>query len=287
VLCLFSPDAAFAKQAATSADDLVNLPHVAVPSPTEFLNQLLSPDSQVRIKALQLVGVSKLFLMQKTATGEDYTISSQARLLYGRYLQDRDLAVIVLQMHDTDWASVLLRDSSGWERIGILNCWCRYDSNPLEAFVGLRSIAQQPQTQILVHESGGGTGLYDRTLTVFALRNGKLKTIYGTRDRTIDCHPTQNKDYCTLTEAQMESTSLFGQPVLAVARVESIAPIPSLPQSDPRFGSAPELLVYKGVRRIDCKVFSWDTAEGSFVESLRWTHAYCGAPETTKTQPKR
>ncbi len=279
-----APNVISAKQAPTASSNSANLRHVPVPSPTSFLNQLLSSDAQVRIKALQLVGVSDLFLQQKTFNGENWTIVSQARLLYGHYMEDRDLAVIVLQMQDYAWASVLLRNSSGWLRIGVFNCWCKYESNPLEGFIELRPVLQWPQTEILVHESGGGSGLYDRFFRIFRLQNSKLTKIYETSDKKDDCHPTQNKDYCTLTEARIETGNVLGSPTIVVARLESLEPIPSIPQAGLRFGDAPKLEVYKNVRRTGCEVLIWDTAKTSFIKSKQWTQLYCvdGLVHTSK-----
>lgn len=266
-LLLATNELASAQRNPYETSSLANSRHIAVPPPDEFLNQLLSRDPQVRVRALKMMGVSEPFLTQTTATGEDYTTISAARLFYGHYSEDRDLAVIALQMHDTDWASVLIHSSLGWEQIGVFNCWCRYEVNPLEGFIELRSVLRWPQTDVLVHESGGGSGLYTRELSVFHIQRRQLEQIYETTDKREDCHPTQNKEYCTLTEARIEYNRLSDKPAIIKVELESIEPVPS------KFSLALE--VYKDVRRLGCQVLLWDAAKGAFIESRQWSQSYC------------
>ncbi len=259
-------------------DTSPNLAHVAAPPPTDFLKQLLSPDAEVRVKALKLVDVTPLFLKVKALDGEDRTRVSQARLLYGRYREDGDLAIVAVQLHEFTWASVLLHSSSGWERIGRFSCWCKYESNPLEGFVEFRSVLGSPATEIIAHDSGGGSGFWARFLTLFRLQNGRLEKIFDTTDKATDCHPTQNKDYCTLIQARIEYQNFNTTPALVLTRLESIERVPRIPSSEQSPAWSPPLLeVFQNVRRVGCEILLWDGAKRSFAGSRRWTSLYCRA----------
>ena len=254
-----------------------NLPHLAAPSPTELLNQLLSPDAAIRVKALTLVAVAPLFLMTRTpGGGDDWTVPSEARLFFGHYQNDNDMAVVAVNIHQYTWASVLLRGASGWERIGRFVCWCRYESNPMEGFIELRPVLHWPQTEILVHDSGGGSGLYTRNLSVYRIRNSRLEQIFDTEDKRVDGHPTQNTDYGTLTETRIDYRTLDNTSALAVVRLESIEPW--VPPDASKGIYPPPLEVYKSVRRIGCEVLLWDNGKAAFVRSRKWTASYCGQP---------
>jgi len=268
VLALLSPasELASAQAKVSQTTSPPNLPPVAVSPPDQLLRQILSPDSQVRVRALKVMGVSQLFFTPKTETGEDYTITTGARLLYGHYSKDQDLAVIALQMHDSTWAAVLIRRSSAWERIGIFGCCCKYEANPLEGFVELRPVLSYPQTDILVHDTGGGTGLYDRRFSVFHLQRGHLEKIYDTTDKRRDCYPTD--DYCTLTEVKLEFSRLSETPAIIKIELQSIEPVPST-------ASLP-LEVYKNVKRLSCQGLLWDTARERFNQSRQWSQSYFG-----------
>jgi len=172
---------------------LPNLAHVSAPSPTELVNQLRSSEAQVRVEALKLVSVPPLFLTLKDQNGDDWTKASEARLLYGRYRDDGDLALVAIRLQKAwTFASVLLRTESRWKRIGLFSCWCKYEANPLEGFIEFRPVLHWPQTDILVHDSGGGSGVSGRTLNIFRIRNDRLEKIYSATDKVENCHPTEN-----------------------------------------------------------------------------------------------
>jgi hypothetical protein len=278
--CLFATHwSTLAQQNPAEYHALPNLAPVRTPSPSELLNQLLSPQFEVRVQALKLVNVPPLFLTLKDQNGQNWTKVSEARLLYGHYREGRDLAIIALKMEmmGSMFASVLLRRESTWERVGLFTSCCKYDSNPLDGFIRLRPVLQSAQTDILVHQSDSASGASFSDLSIFRVRNNRLENIYKTRDKVVNCHPTGNRDYCTLNQTRIEYTNLNNTPALAVAKLESIQPVPRAQGQGPATWYPPPLGVLRNIHRIGCEILLWDETRTSFVLSQRFTNLYCAS----------
>ena len=135
-------------------------------SPESLMRDLRSTDDNVRRKALDVVGVAPSFVsgpvevqLRITEMGKNQT----------------NVAIIVLDLDFTNlFAVVALEVGDHWQQIGTFNCWCKYESGDLlNGFVNLES-ATDDENELVVHTSGGGTGIYEQKEDRYRLRSGKL-----------------------------------------------------------------------------------------------------------------
>jgi hypothetical protein len=150
LISLFQP----AIQAATKEDFgqlNVRREHMAWPSPASIVRDLRSQDDGVRFKALLLLGVSEerarirvwSHTTPSVVTGSEVVKPEQIELRYAALGRDETQQAIVAAQYVGDSAIAAVAapkpNGTGWERIAIFDCWCKYDAaGMLDEFVSLR-----------------------------------------------------------------------------------------------------------------------------------------------------
>jgi hypothetical protein len=165
----------------TSVDDIVGLGvnrnHVAWPSPETLLAELSSEDDATRLKALQSLG-----LTSEQAQRPKVVTPDQIRLIYAALgTTDGQQAIIAIEHAESAaiYVAVGSHTSKGWQRIAMFSCWCKY-TRTLEEFLQLQFADISNNTSmydLVLHPSGGGTGLYVQTEERFRVRDGEVRPV--------------------------------------------------------------------------------------------------------------
>lgn len=116
----------------------VSSEHVAWPAPESLVAELRSADSQVRLKALLLIGLTgeqahHAVRAQASPTkviGQKVATPDQVQLTYAA-LENNAAQQAIISLQDSDsqmtYAAVGVPTSKGWERAAAFDCWCKYE----------------------------------------------------------------------------------------------------------------------------------------------------------------
>jgi len=151
---------------------------VSWPRPEEVLADLRSANDDTRLHAMYLIGVSdkeahRNVWAQTSPTkilGQKVVTPDQIQLKYAVLGTDETkAAVLAVQAEQMMYAAVALPYKNGWERIALLNCWCKYElgtsHDALDDFVQVVPAPDsRPDTaaryELVLRASGGGSGIY-------------------------------------------------------------------------------------------------------------------------------
>ena len=209
----------------------------------------------------------------------------EARLL----LEDLDgdgvaeaLFTVELDMSDIHLV-VLKRKGNQWYRLPSspdLSCWCRYENSPLDTFVELRNWSYsserppQPIRLIFLHASGGGTGLYERDVKVFALHGFELRSVFSS---------TEELRAVTWPEGDSEL-----EHVVITVEEGNRGPRALVTDEIRSNGGGPDESWWAGLPIAACKAYTWSMERFKFVPNTAATSMYCPAqqlaPKSAKPQ---
>jgi hypothetical protein len=155
--------------------------HVAWPTPETVVRDLRSEERGIRTNALKLLG-----LPVEQAIHFDGV--DQIDLKYVALGEDSEQqAVLCVQRDSLTYAAVVAPHGSGWERIALFECWCKYDTdNALGRFVQIHPTADG-RNELVVHDSGGGTGLYEQTESHYRVRHADIRRVLSFESRRRSC----------------------------------------------------------------------------------------------------
>jgi hypothetical protein len=195
LLTVFWPLAALSGKAAQRDTGDLTLGHVHVdwPTPETLIKELRSTDDQVRLKALELLGVreSKVPVPADPKTGSPATVIvkevEESELRYATLGPGDDQQAIVAANIGSDlYGAVVVQTPKGWQRIANFYCWCRYEDGDLLA--GFIQVEYADSAyELVVHASGGGTGLYAQSEFRFRIHHGELKTVLSFTNQYREC----------------------------------------------------------------------------------------------------
>lgn len=199
------PFAGAIAQQAPPDDLFFNREHAEWPSPETLVRDLHSQREETRIKALRLFGLADPQLRLFSAS-----TGVRIDLQYAALGDDGSLqAVVALTAVQYTFAAVARQTPHGWERLGVAACWCKYESNMLRAFLELRP-AGPPDDQrfeLVLRNSGGGTGIYSQTESHFRIHNGMLKRVISFESARRAC-PAAPVRPCSVTTRQLTGSLL-------------------------------------------------------------------------------
>lgn len=156
--------------------------HAAWPTPESLVADLRSLDQQTRFAALAALGITDDEAKNRTP--------NEVLLRYASIgTTDEKQAVIAVWMPSGDmlFGAVAARKGHAWQRIANFSCWCKYEGGDLLGdFVKVKS-SPDDYFELIVHASGGGTGLYARDEVHFRYYEGELRPVFSFQDRFDEC----------------------------------------------------------------------------------------------------
>lgn len=177
-------------------------------------------------------------------------------------------AVLALTISQMAYVAVAIPKGAGWERIGIASCWCKYDLNPLREFLELRPVGDStsPRFELVLRDSGGGTGIYEQTETHFRVYNGKLRKVISFQGARRWCRPTAPIIPCEVDRRWLDRQTL----VEAHGQFDRN----SLPVAAFRVGDLQD----RYFTRVTCTPYEWD--EKAFLYKRTGPPTKCAKPVT-------
>lgn len=180
-------------------------------------------------------------------------------------------AVFTIEMPGQNMLFAVLKHiGSVWYRLAFdtpqTACWCKYENEPLDTFLEIRQLYDKdfnPIKLIFVRDSGGGTGLYERTVTVFSLRRAVLKTVFSYQEERRDCSWPDGK--CELRHTTLELVQR-DQDALLKNDFEWH------PHPNQQFQ---EDTWWLGRPSVTCGAYTWDSKKFEFSKSLSATRNLC------------
>jgi len=178
---------------------------------------LRSPNEAVRLQALSLLGVTDEESHEPlwsdktpgTRIGQRVVTPDQVKLIYASLGDDATqyaILAVLLRSKQLTLAAVAAPDyRGGWKRLATLECWCKYElysgRDALSTFVSLIPVSGSSTPpehyELVLHASGGGTGIYVRNEAHFRVRDGELRRVIAFVSRQRSCPPSVPQN-CTL-----------------------------------------------------------------------------------------
>jgi len=186
--------------------------HADWPAPETLLQDLRSADDETRLKALTLLGVTHSEVPvdadPKTGSPAKTIVKDvdESELRYGSLgASDDQQAIVGANIGSDLYGAVAIQTPKGWQRIANFYCWCRYESGDLLAGF-IRVEYADEGNELVVHASGGGTGLYVQNEYRFRIHEGELKTVLSFTSRFRGCpwSPSGN-GFCAGEQRQFDS----------------------------------------------------------------------------------
>ena len=221
--------------------------------PVSLYHRLLSTSFEDRKNAFRLLAHEEI----------DAGDPVEARLYAVNLDSDSDLEyILVATGHSLPRTIAIVFDKTGevWWVVGDFSYWWHWEANKAEQLIELREIVHYGRKEIIVRDWGGGTGIAETWLSIYAMHNGSLYRIFRTledRFRFVVGAGTPEYEHRTLEYPDHDANS----PALLVAR--------HLKRIEP---------AQKGVAiraNRDCSVFRWDPAAFIFVESKAAMPSLC------------
>jgi len=82
-------------------------------------------------------------------------------------------------------AWVFKKGPEGWWMVGEFNYSWHWDPNQAERFIEFREIVQYGRKEIIVRDTGGGTGLAQTRLAIYRMNNGFLYRVFETTEDSV------------------------------------------------------------------------------------------------------
>jgi hypothetical protein len=257
-------------------DDALNVVHDPQrwKSPESIVIGLRSSNEQIRLDALSLLGFSEdqahwPVWSQTTPSriiGSKVVAPGQIRLTYAA-LGDSAVqqAILAVYIEETQTASlaVAVPMDGGWQRIAFVNCACKYMTGPdvLTNFVRLepapKSGAESPQRfEMVLHGSGGGTGLFVQTESRFRIHKGKLSRVLSMTSVNQNCNGGTGGDKfsCTLERRWFYTIPVENSPGGVLVHGYGKFHGEDEPAA---FGFLPDMNV-RNLQSLRCTSFKWD-----------------------------
>ena len=158
---------------------------VAWPAPDEVLSDLRSQEDQKRLRALTLLGVDQV-QQRKVVAEVDDAMLRYAQL--GDVTNDQQAILTAEIGYDYEYVAIATKKNGSWSRIGATSCWCKYERGDLLAnFAHVEYSPATADPELVIHSSGGGTGLYEQSELRYRLRNNKLILVAAFLSREMSC----------------------------------------------------------------------------------------------------
>jgi hypothetical protein len=164
--------------------------HVRWQTPESLVNGLRADDDQARLQALVQIGAFK----EQTTKIVDKP--SEVELRYASLgAGEEQQAIVAIYLGPMLFGAVAARQNGVWIRIASFSCWCKYEAGDLIGkFVEIEA-GPDGGSELVLHASGGGTGVYSQNEARFRYHRGELHLVFSFVSRFQECNPTVQGPY--------------------------------------------------------------------------------------------
>ena len=202
-----------------------------------------------------------------SALGIPTKAAEDARLLFEDLDGDQKAeALLTVELDGADVVLIVLKEKGDqWYRLPPqeeFSCWCKYESAPLDTFVEVVNWSysfdktRQPRKLLLVRGSGGGTGLYERGLGVFALDGFRVRPVFATAEERREC-PWPEGD-CKLDHTIVTFHTRRERHLLITQKIHVLVPADKSEDAENWWA---------GIPPSSCETYQWDSKEFKFIRS--------------------
>ena len=275
-----------AKPTVESIDDtVIDREPATWTSPESVLSELRSANDETRLKALKLAGLndqqahyavwSQVNDGTSKIIGQAVVTPKRTQLMYAALGEDASQQAVIAfdDGIQSVYAAVAVHKGNGWERIAALTCWCKYDMRPeqdtVSESVSLRPAIEpgSPDNQIhrelVVHSSGGGSGVYSQSETHFRVYHNQLRNIISFTSAYRNGTPTVTLERRWFTFLSLPNLpapdTLRGVLVEAKGTWE--------PDNAPTIQWDVRALLDRHLRSVTCTAYRWDEKTFSYVRT--------------------
>ena len=220
--------------------------HAAWPAPEFLVRDLGSKNDDVRLNALRLLGLNEQQAHAQVWSqsqpskpfGQAVVTPDRIELKYAALGEDASQqAIVAIEIDQTQmtYVAVAVPAANGWERIAQSDCWCKYEmSQGKDAFGEFVQLHPAPEPgpqvpghfELVLRESGGGTGIYTQYEGRFRVYRGELRLVMSFVSRQRRCDPTGPAPHWCDVERRWFYTTGFGN-VMGGALVTARGRFPS------------------------------------------------------------
>ena len=232
-------------------------------APSELFEQLTRPDPaskfvEQKAAALAALGIKEREFTELRLTYEDLDGDGDPEALFTADIDHATVRLVVLKRKGDQWYRLPSPEA--------FSCWCRYESAPLETIAEIQDWDEEgaPAKLLFVRGSGGGTGLYDRELQVYALRAFDLSEVFEVREERRECGGPLNK--CDLYRVEVTAVHEPNKSdALVATSYERHLPGDNFYRDTWWIG----LPVHQ------CTAYTWSRQSQKFIANATATSAYC------------
>lgn len=278
--CLFACGGVYAQSPKNIEDDsylYVHREHVTWASPESVLNDLRSPNDQTRLAALKLAGLTEEQAHRTLwssgndggarVIGQAVVMPERTQLIYAAIGEDASVqAIVAFEVHSLQatYAAVAMQEGKRWVRIAAMDCWCKYDMNPdqdmLAEFISLRPAEQPRETgqhyELVVHSSGGGTGIYTQDEAHFRVFHHELRNSLQFVSRFRSNNPTSPQPASVLLERRWFTSAWIANGVWGGILVEAKGTF--LADKTPTIEWDIRQLQERHLQKVTCHAYRWN-----------------------------
>jgi hypothetical protein len=237
----------------------LNYAHLPWPTPESLTKSLQADDAKTRIRALVQMGVPEEGLAKIDER------PSEVQLLYASLgTNDQQQAIVAVRIAPMLFGAVAAQENGAWHRVANFSCWCKYETGDLIGnFVHVEA-GPDDGSELVLHASRGGTGVYTQNEARFRYRGRELRLVihFASRFRTCDptapgptqCHVERRWFYPSGQDSIPES-------VLVESRFSFSA------DSLPGLQSESQDLELSYAKTFSCTVYTWDKEKFAYAES--------------------
>jgi hypothetical protein len=237
----------------------LNYAHLPWPTPESLIKSLQADDEQTRIRALVQMGVPKEGLAKIDEK------PSEVQLLYASLgTNDQQQAIVAVRMAPMLFGTVAEQERGAWQRVASFSCWCKYEAGDLIGnFVHVEA-GPDGGSELVLHASRGGTGVYSQSEARFRYYRGELRLVISFTCRFRTCDPTSpGPAQCHVERRWFYPSNRDSIP--ASVLVESHFNFPANGVPGVQYESRD--LELSHARTFSCTVFTWDKEKFVYRES--------------------
>ena len=237
----------------------LNYARIAWPVPESLIKNLRADDAETRIRALKQIGVPEDGLAKIDEK------PSEVQLLYASLgTNDQQQAIVAVRIAPMLFGAVAVPENGVWHRVTSFSCWCKYEAGDLIGdFVHVEA-GPDGGSELVVHASRGGTGVYTQNEVRFRYYRDKLRLVIFFASRFRTCDPTAPGPAQCHAERRWfypSNGSSIPESVLAESRFSF--PANSLP------GVRSEIRDFElsRAKTFSCTAYAWDKEKFIYTES--------------------
>lgn len=237
----------------------LNYARVLWPAPESLIKNLRRDDAQTRIRALKQIGVPEDGLAKIDEK------PSEVQLLYASLgTDDQQQAIVAVRIAPMLFGAVAVAENAVWHRVTSFSCWCKYEAGDLIGdFVHVEA-GPDGGSELVVHASRGGTGVYTQNEARFRYYHDKLRLVISFASRSRICDPTvPGPTQCHAERRWFYPSNGSSIPESVLAESRFSFPANSLP------GVRSEIRDFElsRAKTFSCTVFAWDKEKFVYTES--------------------